>query len=90
MTQSAALFGTHVMIAGFLAAIAVGVGAWAAIRLLRAHVQVLRSYDPGLEVPISYAGRTYAEGKKIGWKDGIAAFWHIVKYNLFTRGPRTA
>ena len=34
------------------------------------------------EVPISYAGRTYAEGKKISWKDGIAAFWHILKYNL--------
>jgi glycosyltransferase involved in cell wall biosynthesis len=35
------------------------------------------------EVPISYAGRTYAEGKKIGWKDGVAAFWHIVRSNLF-------
>ena len=35
------------------------------------------------EVPISYSGRTYAEGKKIGWKDGVAAFWHITKYNLF-------
>ena len=34
------------------------------------------------EVPISYSGRTYAEGKKIGWKDGIAAFWHIVRFNL--------
>ena len=34
------------------------------------------------EVPISYSGRTYAEGKKINWKDGIAAFWHILKYNL--------
>ncbi len=34
------------------------------------------------EVPISYAGRTYAEGKKINWKDGIAAFWHILKFNL--------
>ena len=38
------------------------------------------------EVPISYAGRTYAEGKKINWKDGVAAFWHIVRSNLF--GPR--
>jgi glycosyltransferase involved in cell wall biosynthesis len=37
------------------------------------------------EVPISYSGRTYAEGKKIGWKDGVAAFWHIAKYNLFTK-----
>jgi glycosyltransferase involved in cell wall biosynthesis len=38
------------------------------------------------EVPISYAGRTYAEGKKINWKDGVAAFWHIVRSNVF--GPR--
>lgn len=36
------------------------------------------------EVPISYSGRTYEEGKKIGVKDGIQAFWCIVKYNLFT------
>ena len=35
------------------------------------------------EVPISYAGRTYAEGKKINWKDGVAAFWHILKFNWF-------
>lgn len=35
------------------------------------------------EVPISYAGRTYAEGKKINWKDGVAAFWHIVRFNVF-------
>jgi hypothetical protein len=34
------------------------------------------------EVPISYAGRTYAEGKKIGWRDGMAAFWHILKFGL--------
>ncbi len=32
------------------------------------------------EVPISYAGRSYVEGKKIGWKDGVAALWTIVKY----------
>jgi glycosyltransferase involved in cell wall biosynthesis len=37
------------------------------------------------EVPISYHGRTYAEGKKISWKDGVAAFWHIVRSNLFDR-----
>jgi len=36
------------------------------------------------EVPISYYGRDYADGKKIGWKDGVAALWHIVKYNLFS------
>jgi glycosyltransferase involved in cell wall biosynthesis len=35
------------------------------------------------EVSISYSGRTYEEGKKISWKDGIAAIWFIVKYNLF-------
>ena len=35
------------------------------------------------EVPISYHGRTYAEGKKIGTKDGIAAFWYVIKFNLF-------
>jgi glycosyltransferase involved in cell wall biosynthesis len=34
------------------------------------------------EVPISYHGRTYAEGKKIGWRDGLAALWAIVRYNL--------
>lgn len=41
---------------------------------------------PGIkiyEVGISYTGRTYAEGKKIGWKDGIQALWEIIKYNLF-------
>ena len=37
------------------------------------------------EVPISYHGRTYAEGKKISWRDGIAALWCIVKYNFFSR-----
>ncbi|MBE0502334.1 MAG: glycosyltransferase family 2 protein, partial [Desulfuromonadales bacterium] len=34
------------------------------------------------EVGVSYAGRTYAEGKKIGWKDGFRALWCIIKYNL--------
>lgn len=34
------------------------------------------------EVGISYAGRTYAEGKKIGWRDGLWALWCLVKYNL--------
>jgi len=36
------------------------------------------------EVPISYHGRTYAEGKKIGWKDGFQAIYCIVKYGLFS------
>ena len=35
------------------------------------------------EVGISYSGRTYAEGKKIGWRDGFRAMWAIVKYNVF-------
>jgi hypothetical protein len=35
------------------------------------------------EVPISYSGRTYAEGKKIGWRDGVAAIWHILRFNLW-------
>jgi glycosyltransferase involved in cell wall biosynthesis len=34
------------------------------------------------EVGISYSGRTYAEGKKIGWRDGVRAVWCILKYNL--------
>jgi hypothetical protein len=34
------------------------------------------------EVGISYYGRTYAEGKKIGWKDGFRALYCIVRYNL--------
>ncbi|OGU07982.1 MAG: glycosyl transferase [Gemmatimonadetes bacterium RBG_16_66_8] len=34
------------------------------------------------EVPISYSGRTYAEGKKIDWRDGVAALWHILRFNL--------
>jgi hypothetical protein len=36
------------------------------------------------EVGISYYGRTYKEGKKIGWKDGIRAIVCIIKYNFFT------
>lgn len=37
------------------------------------------------EVGISYYGRTYDEGKKIGWKDGVRAIYSIIKYNLFSR-----
>jgi glycosyltransferase involved in cell wall biosynthesis len=37
------------------------------------------------EVGISYAGRTYSEGKKIGFRDGVRAIWCILKYNLFRR-----
>jgi glycosyltransferase involved in cell wall biosynthesis len=41
------------------------------------------------EVPISYYGRTYDEGKKIGVKDGVAALWYIVLFNLFTSRKRS-
>jgi len=37
------------------------------------------------EVPISYHGRTYAEGKKIGWRDGVAAVWSILRFNIWSR-----
>ena len=40
------------------------------------------------EMPISYGGRTYAEGKKITWRDGFAALFHILRYNLLV--PRNA
>lgn len=35
------------------------------------------------EVPISYSGRDYSEGKKIGWRDGVAALYFIIKYSFF-------
>lgn len=50
-------------------------------RLAQAHARIW-------ELPISYSGRTYEEGKKIGWRDGVAAFWHILRFNLFP--PRNA
>ncbi|MDT8390971.1 MAG: glycosyltransferase family 2 protein [Lentisphaeria bacterium] len=37
------------------------------------------------EIPISYQARRFDEGKKIGWKDGLAALWYIVKFNIFSR-----
>ena len=39
------------------------------------------------EVPISYAGRTYAEGKKIGWRDGIDALWTLFYFRFLDRTP---
>jgi len=39
------------------------------------------------EIPISYSGRTYAEGKKVDWRDGVAAIWHILRFNLFPPRP---
>ena len=41
------------------------------------------------EVGISYYGRTYAEGKKIGWRDGFRALYAIIKYGLFVRAGRS-
>jgi len=38
------------------------------------------------EMPVSYDGRTYAEGKKITWRDGVAAVFHILRFNLFPPG----
>jgi len=46
-----------------------------------ARVPKIRIYEVG----ISYYGRTYAEGKKISWKDGFRAIWCILYYNLFSR-----
>jgi hypothetical protein len=40
------------------------------------------------EVGISYYGRTYEEGKKIGWKDGVKALWCILKYSIKTPASR--
>lgn len=34
------------------------------------------------ELPISYSGRDYAEGKKVGWKDGISAIWNIIRFRI--------
>jgi glycosyltransferase involved in cell wall biosynthesis len=42
------------------------------------------------EVGISYAGRTYEEGKKIGWKDGVWALWCLLKYSVTESTPDTA
>ena len=46
-----------------------------------ARIPKIRIYEVG----ISYYGRTYEEGKKIGWRDGLRAFYCIVKYNVFSR-----
>ncbi len=48
--------------------------------------KVARSRARIYEVGISYYGRTYAEGKKIGWRDGLRAIYAILRYNLFP-GP---
>jgi glycosyltransferase involved in cell wall biosynthesis len=46
-----------------------------------ARIPKIRIYEVG----ISYYGRTYEEGKKIGWRDGFRAIWCILKYNLFSK-----
>jgi len=46
-------------------------------RLARANARIF-------EVPVTYSGRTYLEGKKITWRDGMAALFHILRYNLFS------
>jgi len=46
-----------------------------------AKIKNIRIYEVG----ISYYGRTYEEGKKIGWKDGFRAIYCILKYNLFSK-----
>ncbi len=46
---------------------------------ITARVKKYRIYEIG----ISYSGRTYKEGKKINWKDGVSAIWCIIKFNLF-------
>jgi glycosyltransferase involved in cell wall biosynthesis len=47
--------------------------------------KIARLHVPIYEIGISYSGRTYSEGKKIGWKDGVRALWVIVKYGMFVR-----
>tara|TARA_B100000212_G_C27348129_1_gene522326 strand:- start:522 stop:1232 length:711 start_codon:yes stop_codon:yes gene_type:complete len=47
--------------------------------------KVARSKCKIYEVGISYFGRTYEEGKKIGWRDGVRAIWCILKYNLWKK-----
>lgn len=44
--------------------------------------KVARKHWRVYEVPISYHGRTYAEGKKIGWKDGVRGIWCVFRYNI--------
>lgn len=50
---------------------------------ITAKVSALKPPPRIYEVGISYSGRTYAEGKKINWKDGLRAIYCIVRYNLF-------
>jgi len=49
-----------------------------------AKIKGIRIYEVG----ISYYGRAYEEGKKIGWKDGFRAIWALIKYNIIERGKK--
>ena len=49
---------------------------------ITARLARLRDRPRIYEVGISYSGRTYAEGKKINWKDGVKAIWCILRYGL--------
>jgi hypothetical protein len=51
-------------------------------------VKIAKSGARIYEVGISYAGRSYAEGKKIGWKDGVSAMRCLVKYSWQERDSR--
>ena len=44
--------------------------------------KVLRRGEKIVEVPITYSARTFAEGKKIRWTDGVAAIWTLIKYRF--------
>jgi glycosyltransferase involved in cell wall biosynthesis len=52
-------------------------------------VKVARAKYRIYEVAISYAGRTYAEGKKIGWKDGVEALWTLIYHRFFDPTPES-
>jgi glycosyltransferase involved in cell wall biosynthesis len=52
-------------------------------------IKIARGGWPVYETPISYYGRTYAEGKKITWKDGIRALWCILRYGFFSGHAKT-
>ncbi|MBU2568394.1 MAG: glycosyltransferase family 2 protein [Elusimicrobia bacterium] len=45
--------------------------------------KILKNGHKIYEVPVSYYPRTYREGKKINWKDGLAAIWTLIKYRIF-------
>jgi glycosyltransferase involved in cell wall biosynthesis len=51
-------------------------------------IKVARGGWPVYETPISYYGRSYAEGKKITWKDGVRALWCIMRYGFFSGSAR--